>query len=82
MVCFCSVSFAQQFMKGKIASIGAGERTVSIFVKSVSAEGPPEPTEFAVTNKSVLNALLPGDQVRFTSTKMNGTQTISSIAKY
>jgi Cu/Ag efflux protein CusF len=72
---------AQEAMKGKVASVDARSGKIDIVVKSVSAEGPPTPTEFKAQRGLVFNSLKPGDPVSFTVENVGGVLTIETIAK-
>lgn len=81
LLCVTNASFAQFVTSGKVASANSSEGTINIIVKSVSAEGPPAPTEFKVLDKAAFVSVRPGDLVTFTSKNVNGVLTISRIAK-
>jgi Cu/Ag efflux protein CusF len=68
-------------MKGKIASVDARSGKIDIIVASVSAEGPPTPTQFKAQRGLVFNSLKPGDQVSFTAENVGGVLTVEKIAK-
>ncbi len=75
------IAHAQQAMKGKIDSVEQGTGKLGIVVASVSAEGPPSPTQFKVQDRRDLNSLKPGDQVSFTAQNVDGVLTIEKITK-
>ena len=75
------IAYAQQAMKGKIDSVEQGTGKIGIIVASVSAEGPPSPTQFKVQDRRALNALKPGDQVSFTAQNVDNVLIIEKITK-
>ena len=75
------IAYAQQVMKGRIDSIEQGTGKIGIIVASVSAEGPPSPTQFNAQDRRALNTLKPGDQVSFTAQNVDGVLIIKKITK-
>lgn len=81
----CGLSYAQQTIKGKVASIDKAASKISIQLSgaaSVSgAAGAPAPTPFKVQGASIFNAIKLGDQVSATTKIVDGVPTITSLKK-
>ncbi len=81
----CGLSYAQQTIKGKVASIDKAASKISIQLSGAAATsgaaGPPAPTQFKVQDASIFNAIKLGDQVSLTTKTVNGVPTITSLNK-
>jgi len=81
----CGLSYAQQTIKGKVASIDKAGSKISIQLNGAAATsgaaGPPAPTPFKVQDAAIFNAMKLGDQVSVTTKTVNGVQVITSVKK-
>jgi Cu/Ag efflux protein CusF len=77
------VAYAQEAMKGEIASVTEATGKISIKQNSgtVGSGGTPDATEFAVQDGLLFNAVKPGDKVTFTAEKIDGVLTITKLTR-
>ena len=76
------LSFAQQTIKGKVASVDQAGGKISIQISGTSgADASTAPTPVKVQDPLLFNAIKPGDQVSVTTENVNGVPTIKSLTK-
>ena len=78
-------SYAEQTIKGKVASVDKAAGKISIQLSGAAAAsgaaGPPAPTPFKVKDPRLFNAIEQGDQVSVTTENVNGVPTITGLKK-
>ena len=77
-----SLSYAQQTIKGKVASIDQAGGKISIQISGTTGAGTTmAPTVFKVQDGLMFNAIKQGDKVSITSENVNGMPTIKCLKK-
>jgi Cu/Ag efflux protein CusF len=79
---FGNAAYAQQALKGEIASVDEASGKIAIKLSdTVGAGGSTAPTQFKVQDGLVFNAVKPGDKVSFTAENVDGVMTIKTITR-
>jgi len=81
----CSLAYAQQTIKGKVAAVDKAAGTISIQIAGTAATSgagaTTAPTPFKVQDPQLFNAVKQGDEVSVTTKIVNGAPTIVSVKK-
>ena len=76
------LSYAQETIKGKVASIDQAGGKISIQISGTTgADATMAPTVFKVQDGLIFNAIKQGDQVSITTENVNGVPTIKSLKR-
>jgi Cu/Ag efflux protein CusF len=77
-----SYAYAQETIKGKVASVDEATGKISIQISGTTGAGASmAPTPFKVQDGLIFNAIKPGDRVSITTENVNGVPTIKSLKK-